>query len=59
MRELLILRLKGLIAESGEYGIPPYFDCTEDEYITDPDTLNGLSDEELLDVYETTVGFGG
>ena len=59
MRELVITKLSGFIADMGKYGIPRYFDCSEDENITDPDELNSLTDEELLEVFETTVGFGG
>lgn len=59
MRELVIAKLSGFIADSGEYGIPRYFDCSDDENITDPAELNDLTDEELLEVFETTVGFGG
>lgn len=59
MRELVIAKLKGFIAESGGYGIPRYFDCSEDDNITDPAELATLTDEDLLDVFESTVGFGG
>lgn len=59
MRELVIAKLSGFIGDSDGYGIPRYFDCLDDEYITDPAELEGFTDEELLEVFESTVGFGG
>ena len=59
MRKLVIDKLTDIIRDSGSYGIPRYFDCSDDENITDPAELDGLTDEELLEVFETTVGFGG
>jgi hypothetical protein len=55
MKELVINRLKQLIVDSGGDGIPRDFDCTESNYITDPDELNGLSDDALLDVFEASL----
>lgn len=57
MRELVIQRLTFLIEDSG--GIPRYFDCEDDELITDPQELGSMSDEELIDLLEIVVGFGG
>jgi hypothetical protein len=59
MRELVIDRLKWFILDSNGYGIPRYFDCDEEDHITDPDELNDMSDEELITVFESCVGFGG
>lgn len=59
MRELLIEKLKGFIYESGGYGIPRCFDCDDDDTISDPTELDNMSDEQLLEVFEATVGFGG
>lgn len=59
MRDLVIKRLEGFIAESQGYGIPRCFDCGEDEMITDPKELNFMDDEQLLEVFESTVGFAG
>jgi hypothetical protein len=54
MRKLVIDRLKKLIEDSDGEGIPKYFDCLESNYITDPDELNGLSDDALLDALEAS-----
>lgn len=54
MKELVINRLKQLIADSDGYGIPRNFDCLELNYITDPDELNDLSDDALLDALEAS-----
>ena len=54
MKELVINRLKQLIADSDGEGIPRYFDCLESNYITDPDDLNDLSDDALLDALEAS-----
>ena len=59
MRNLVISKLKQFITDSQGYGIPRYFDCSEDEYITNTDELSGMSDEQLLEVFEAVVGFGG
>lgn len=59
MRELVIKKLSGHIADTDGYGIPRYFDCDEEDNITDPDELNYMDDEQLLEVFEATVGFGG
>ena len=59
MRDLVIKRLEGFIAESTGFGIPRCFDCDEDEMITDPKELNHMDDEQLLEVFEAVVGFGG
>ena len=53
MKELVINRLKQLIADSGGDGIPR--DFNESEYITDPDELNDLSDDALFDVLEASL----
>lgn len=59
MRDLVISKLKQFIADSQGYGIPRYFDCDEDEYITDAEELAVMDNEQLLEVFETAVGFGG
>lgn len=59
MRDLVIKKLSGYIADTDGYGIPRYFDCDEESNITDPDELNNMDDELLLEVFEATVGFGG
>ena len=59
MRDLVISKLKQFITDSQGYGIPRYFDCSENEYITNTDELSGMSDEQLLEVFEAVVGFGG
>ena len=59
MRDLVIKRLEDIIKMSQGYGIPRCFDCDEDEMITDPNELNHMDDEQLLEVFEATVGFGG
>ena len=57
MRDLVIQRLTTLIEDCD--GIPRYFDCEEDEFITDVEQLTDMSDEELLEVFENVVGFQG
>ena len=59
MRDLVIKRLEVIIGMSGGYGIPCCFDCDEDKMITDPKELNHMDDEQLLEVFEATVGFQG
>lgn len=56
MKELVINRLKRLIADSDGDGIPR--DFKESAYITDPDELNDLSDDALLDVFEASLILG-
>ena len=59
MRELVIHRLTAFIKDSDGYGIPRHFDCTDEDAIKDPAELQTMSDEELLEAYESCVGFGG
>lgn len=62
MRDLVINKLKAIIEASaghGGYGIPRYFDCDDEEYITDAEELRNMDDEQLLEVFEATVGFQG
>lgn len=59
VRHLVIQRLKVIIEQNKPDGIPRYFDCEENEYITDPEALHMLTDEELLNVYDVTIGFWG
>lgn len=59
MRELVITKLKQFIADNDGYGIPRYFDCTDEDAIKDPAELDSMSDEQLLEVFEACVGFGG
>ena len=59
MRDLVINRLKEIIEDSDGLGIPLYFDCDDDEYITDAEQLYEMADQQLLQVFETTVGFQG
>lgn len=58
MRDLVIAKLTVFI-EDIDGGIPRYFDCDDEENITDPSELFSMSDEQLLEVFEATVGFGG
>jgi len=59
MRDLVIAKLKQFIADSDGYGIPGCFDADEDQMITDPAELSNMDDEQLLEVFESCVGFGG
>lgn len=59
MRNLVIAKLEQFIRDSNGYGIPSSFDCDEDQMITDPAELNHMDDEQLLEVFEECVGFGG
>lgn len=59
MRDLVISKLTAFIADSDGYGIPREFDCDDDDYIKDPAELANMSDEELLEAYESAVGFAG
>ena len=59
MRNLVISRLKQFITDNPEWGIPRSFGCHEDEYITDHTELDSMNDEQLLEVFESCVGFGG
>jgi hypothetical protein len=59
MRHLIIQKLKVVIEQNKPDGIPRYFDCEEDECITDLEALHMLTDEELLSVYDITIGFWG
>lgn len=53
MRDLIIAKLLEMMAASDGAGIPAYFDCDDDEYIRDEAGLTALSDETLLEVFET------
>lgn len=59
MRHLVIQRLLVIIEQNKPDGIPRYFDCEEDARIRDPEALHMLTDEELLEVYDTAIGFWG
>ena len=59
MRDLVIAKLKQFIADSDGYGIPSSFDCAEDQMITDAADLDKIDDQQLLEVFEACVGFGG
>ena len=59
MRELVIKRLSLIIADSDGEGVPLYYGCDDNEFITDPSDFDKLSDEALLDVYDATIGFMG
>lgn len=59
MRNLVIAKLKGFIANDYEDGIPRDFDCDDEDTIKDPAELDSMTDEQLLEVFEACVGFGG
>jgi hypothetical protein len=59
MRDLVIAKLTEAIRMTSGYGIPRCFDCDDDDNITDANELGTLSDEQLLEAFEATVGFGG
>lgn len=55
MRNLVIQRLTTLIEDCD--GIQRSFES--DDYITDAIELEGMSDEELLEAFETCIAFQG
>ena len=57
MRERILQKLKGFLED--DYEIPRYFDCFDDEYITEYSELESMDDEGLLEVFEATVGYRG
>jgi hypothetical protein len=59
MRELIIDRLKAMIEVDPDYGIPRHFECNEEEHITDVEELHAMTDQQLLEVFESAIGFGG
>ena len=59
MRELVIDRLKSMIEVDPEYGIPRHIDCDEEEHITDIEELNTMTDQQLLEAFESSIGFWG
>ena len=59
MRDLIINRLKAIIEDSDGIGIPRSFDYDDEEYITDIEELYNMDDQQLLEVFEATVGFAG
>ena len=59
MRELVIDRLKSMIEDDPEYGIPRHIDCDEEEHITDIEELNTMTDQQLLEAFESSIGFWG
>ncbi len=59
MRELVISKLTQFIEDSDGYGIPCEFDCGEEDMIKDASVLVSMTDEQLLDAFESCVGFGG
>jgi hypothetical protein len=58
MRELIIERLVYFIM-ADKAGIPRYFDCDPEEYITDAKQFQSMTDDELLNCFEAAVGFDG
>lgn len=56
MRDLIIHRLMEIMDSDG---LPRYFDCDKHEYIHSKEELDSLSDEDLLEVFETSVEFQG
>jgi hypothetical protein len=59
MRELIIARLTDIINYPLGGPIPRYFDCAEEDCIADAEELSKLTDEELLEAFEATIGFDG
>jgi hypothetical protein len=59
MRDLVIAKLAEAIRMTSGYGIPRCFDCDDNDTITDASELDTLTDEQLLEAFEATVGFGG
>lgn len=59
MRELIIAKLTEYINDSEGMGIPRYFECEVDEYMTDTKELDSLNGEELLEMYDANVMFCG
>lgn len=59
MRELVIDRLRSMIEIDPDYSIPRHTDCDEDDYITDVEELNTMTDEQLLDAFEGAIEFWG
>lgn len=59
MRDLVIAKLAEAIRMTSGYGIPRYFDCGGEDTIVDVNELEAMTDEQLLEVFEATVGFGG
>lgn len=59
MRELILNKLKGFISDADGYGIPRFYFCDEEDFITNPDELDGMTDEEVMEVYEASIGFQG
>jgi hypothetical protein len=57
MRQLVIDRLTAIIEDCGY--INRHFECEINECIRAPSELEELSDEELLDAFEASVGFNG
>lgn len=57
MRLFIIERLKTVIMESDGFGIPRYFNCTDKENITDVEEVHQLTDDQLLDIYNTIIEF--
>lgn len=55
MRQLVIDRLTAIIEDCGY--INRHFECEINECIRAPSELEELSDEELLDAFEASVGF--
>ena len=59
MREFVISKLTNFIIDMGGDGIPTSFDCDEACFLTDPQILQTMKDEELLECYTACVGFDG
>ncbi len=58
LRKLIIDRLASIL-ENDDVGIPRYFECGDDEMVHSVEELETMSDEELLECFEATVGFAG
>lgn len=59
MRHLVIKKLKTIIENCEVCGIPRYFGCPDNEYITDPEDLHMMTDEELLGCYTINIEIFG
>jgi len=58
MRVIVLAELRRYMDELGGR-LPAYVCCKEDDYIREPDQLDGMTDSQLLDVLVASCAFAG
>ncbi len=59
MRELIQSRVYNLLTQADEYGVASEIEDAGFDFNVNPDTLDSLTNEQLLEVFEWLFGFQG